>query len=329
MLEPYPWQQQPWRLLSDALKQQRLGQALLLHGDSGLGKTDFARAFSAYILCDASDQAVACGQCQSCQWMQAGSHPDFFPVTLQEKSKAIKVDQVRQLIQSLDKTSQRGGNQVALIESADTMNRASANALLKTLEEPLGQVIIILVADRLSALPATIVSRCQVMAFSPASEQEAVPWLKDQMRSEGDPSLMLKMADYAPLRALHYLDLGYCQVRDDLLRHLIRVQRGQIDPISPAKELIKKELPLLLMILMSMVADILRLQQGARLEWVVHTDRLAQMQSFAQMYDAVKLHTYFQSCQKALSMVKSGIHINPQLLLERLLIEYANIPVKS
>jgi DNA polymerase III subunit delta' len=328
MFKPYPWQEQPWRILTDELSQQRLAHALLLCGDSGLGKADFANAFSAYVLCDSKTQQAACGQCQSCRWLSAGSHPDFYPVTLQEKSKAIKVDQVRQLIQSLDKTSQRGGYQVVVIESADTMNRASANALLKTLEEPLGQVLIMLVADRPSALPATIISRCQSIAFSPASDAQAVAWLKDKITADVDPRLLLKMADYAPLRALHYADLNYCQIRDDLLRHLIRVQRRQLDPIGPAAELMKNELPLLLMILMSMVSDIVRLQQGVSVERIAHFDRLAQMQSLAKYYDGVKLHAYFQSCQKALSMVKSGIHINPQLLLERLLIEYAKLPKK-
>src|SRR5262249_44852637 len=194
MFNIYPWQQKLWQLLTNEVKQNRLAHALLLHGASGLGKRDFARAFSRYVLCECktttsavtqrdvnestSGSSVepifrekeanngsahpgtdllpsACGECKSCQWFQAGTHPYFFSVGLEEKSKAIKIDQLRELTHRLEKTSHRGHYQIAVIESADTMNRAAANALLKTLEEPSECVVILLVADRLKPLPAT------------------------------------------------------------------------------------------------------------------------------------------------------------------------------
>lgn len=324
MLKPYPWQQKPWHFLQSEKAQNRLAHALLLHGAKGLGKRDFAKAFAASILCDQDDD-VPCGVCQSCQWIAAGTHPDFFHVTLEEKSKAIKVDQLRELTQVLEKTSQRGGYQVALIESADTMNRAAANALLKTLEEPPGQVIIMLVADRLNTLPATIISRCQYIGFCAAQNDEASAWLQQQIAGEADASLLLKIAEYAPLRALEYLDLGYFELRDNLLRHLLRVQRNEIDPISPAADFLKSELSLLLTILMSMISDIVRLQHGVNADVLCHSDRMAQLQSLAETLDMIKMHEYFQACQKAMAAAESGTHVNPQLLLENLLIQYSSI----
>lgn len=321
MLNPYPWQQKPWQFLQSEISQDRLAHALLLHGVWGLGKRDFATAFSAHVLCDHKGSA-ACGQCQSCQWFQAGSHPDFFHVTLEEKSKAIKVDQLRALTQVLEKTSQRGGYQVALIESADTMNRAAANALLKTLEEPLGQVMIMLVADRLNTLPATIISRCQYVGFCAAPDDDTLRWLQQKVEGDVNPALLLKAADYAPLRALEYMELGYFELRDRLLRHLLRVQRNETDPISTAAEFLKQEISLLLTILMSMVSDIVRLQHGVKSDALCHSDRFAQLQTLAQAHDVIKLHEYFQSCQKALAAAESGIHVNPQLLLESLFIDY-------
>lgn len=322
MFNPYPWQQKPWQLLVSEVQQDRLAHALLLHGISGLGKRHFATAFSAYILCDQKQSLSACGECQSCQWFKAGSHPDFFHVGLEEKSKSIKVDQLRALKSSLEKTAQRGGYQVAVIESADTMNRASANALLKTLEEPPGNVVIMLVVDRLNTLPATIVSRCQYIGFCASPNEEAAAWLREKVEGDVDPNLLLRVADYAPLRAMEYMELGYFELRDRLLRHLLQVQRREADPISPAADLIKQELSLLLTILMSMVSDIVRLQHGVKPDVLSHSDRLTQLQLLAEVHDVIRLHEYFQSCQKALADAQSGIHLNPQLLLENLLIDY-------
>jgi len=322
MFNAYPWQKKPWQFLISEVQQNRLAYALLLHGVTGLGKRDFAAAFSAYILCDHRTSVSACGECQSCRWFKAGSHPDFFRVTLEEKSKAIKVDQLRELRQSLEKTSHRGGYQVALIESADTMNRAAANALLKTLEEPPGKIVILLVADRLNTLPATIISRCQYVSFYSSPNEDAVSWLQEKIDGDMDPRLLLKVADYAPLRALRYLELGYFELRDQLLRHLLSVQCDEINPIAPAAEFLKHELPLLLTILMSMISDVVRLQHGVKPDLLSHSDRLAQLQSLAQSHDIIKLHEYFQSCQKALAAAQSGIHINPQLVLENLFIDY-------
>lgn len=322
MFNPYPWQQKPWRFLISEIQQDRLVHALLLHGIAGLGKRDFATAFSAYILCDRRTNLSACGECQSCHWFKAGSHPDFFRVSLEEKSKSIKIDQLRELKSRLEKTAQRGGYQIALIESADTMNRAAANALLKTLEEPPGKVLILLVADRLNTLPPTIISRCQYIGFCASPNEEAAIWLQEKVGNDVDSRLLLKVAEYAPLRALEYVQLDYFTLRDQLLRHLLRVQRNEVDPIAPAADFLKQELSLLLTILMSIISDIVRLQHGVKSDVLSHSDRLAQLQSLAQSHDIIKLHEYFQSCQKALADAQSGVAINPQLLLENLLIDY-------
>lgn len=321
MFNPYPWQKKSWQLLVNQVRQDHLAHALLLHGVSGLGKRDFSRAFAAYVLCD-DKKETACGRCQSCRWFQAGSHPDFFRVALEEKSKSIKVDQLRVLTQALEKTSQRGGYQVAVIESADTMNRAAANALLKTLEEPVGSVLIMLVVDRLHALPATVVSRCQTVGFFAGLDSLVLDWLEQRVGAQSDSAFLLKLAEHAPLRALDYVERDYLGWRDQLLRHLLRVQCHEVDPISIVSEFLKQELTFILMILMSLVSDVLRLLHGIPLEKLVHSDRLAQLQSLANAQNIISWHEYFQSCQKTLASVQSGIHLNPQLLLENLLIQY-------
>src|SRR3990167_9344519 len=110
----YPWQQLQWQQLLSQHQQQRLPQALLLSGQSGLGKKEFALSVANLVLCEKNDTG-ACGHCRSCRLFQAGNHPDFLHVSPEENSKTVKIDQIRELTVSLNQTSQRKGYQVAMI----------------------------------------------------------------------------------------------------------------------------------------------------------------------------------------------------------------------
>ncbi len=324
----YPWQEKQWQLLLSQYRQQRLPQALLFQGIQGLGKADFAKAFSAYILCDNTpNYSEACGQCRSCELLRAGNHPDFYWLEPEEKSKSIKVEQLRDLIYRLGQTSQRTAYQVTVIHPAETMNRAAANALLKTLEEPFGDVLIILVCNRVNTLPATILSRCQRIAFFPSADDKTLEWLQQQLKTEVNPALLLKMAEYAPLQALALMDANYFELRDQVLRHLLRIQRKEIDPIAPVVDFLKKDLNLLLHAMMTIVMDMARLRHEVMTDRLVHTDRLAQLQSLSQQADVTELQNYFLACLRAQAALQSPIHINPQLLLENLFIEYSHVIV--
>src|SRR3990167_5981854 len=161
-------------------QQARFPHALLCLGPTGLGKVNFAKTLAMTLLCDI-EKPAACGQCRSCLLFQAGNHPDFYELSPEAKSKSIKIDQVRELIAALSQTSSRPRGQVALIHPAELMNRACSNALLKTLEEPSGSVVILLVANQFGALPATIVSRCQRLVFTPPPIEQATLWLQQQL----------------------------------------------------------------------------------------------------------------------------------------------------
>jgi len=167
-LSPYPWQRPLWQGLLDRLRDGRLPHALLLSGPAGMGKQEFASRFSRAILCDSpNEDGSACGQCRGCQLMQAGSHPDYLLVAPEEEGKAIGIDAVRELARFQALKSQYGRQRVIQLQPADALNPNSANALLKTLEEPAGDTILLLTTDRPMALLPTIRSRCQKIIFRP------------------------------------------------------------------------------------------------------------------------------------------------------------------
>lgn len=165
-------QQLQWQLMQTTFAQNRLSHAYLLSGISGIGKTDFAREFATFLLCNNNGSAggslrvKACGTCHHCHLMQANNHPDFMLIKPEEKSTVIKIDQIREMSLKVSQTAHAGGYQIVVISPADAMPVQAANALLKTLEEPNGKIIIFLIDDQKSVLPATIISRCQKIFFS-------------------------------------------------------------------------------------------------------------------------------------------------------------------
>jgi len=134
-MPPYPWQDFAWTSFVDKLKAGRLPHAILLRGDRGAGA--FAHAMAQYLFCQAPIETVACCKCKDCELYLAGSHPDFHITTTEEKSKQIKVDQVRQLTEFVSKTSQRERRKIVLITPAEAMNINAWNSAFSGLSIPL------------------------------------------------------------------------------------------------------------------------------------------------------------------------------------------------
>lgn len=197
---PYPWQLEQWSRICQSAADGRLHHATLISGQAGVGKRDFAVAMARLLLClEFPNQQQPCGQCARCQLMQAGTHPDFTVVDWLDKSSVISVDQIRHLSSQLHLTATYGPYRIAIINRADTMTAAACNSLLKTLEEPPGSCVLILLSERDAALPATIHSRCQRLLMPAPEQQAALEWLQQQEIAEA--GIALEFARGAPLLA--------------------------------------------------------------------------------------------------------------------------------
>lgn len=322
----YPWQQHHWNRLIAQYQQQRLPHALLLVGAEGLGKLQFAKHLAAHMLCQRVDVLdEACGTCSDCRLLETKAHPDFYDVTLLEKSKSIKVDQIRELNDKLSKTAMHAKRQIAIIHPANHMNRAAANALLKSLEEPVGDVLFILIASQTGHIPATILSRCQRLDFYATADDDTLGWLSSQVSDEFPARSLLKMAGYAPLKAVDLLAEEYPKLRDDLLRDLMHISLKGRNPISQADVYSKLDLLRLLTSWLSIVADCLRLQCAADLRFVVNEDRAEPLLKLANALPAYMLQQFVSELQSALAMLQGAVHVNVQMMLENLLIAWAGM----
>ncbi|MEI6413461.1 MAG: DNA polymerase III subunit delta' [Pseudomonadota bacterium] len=238
---PYPWQQAHWERLQAARHQGRLAHAYLLNGPVGVGKRDFAEALAQSFLCRVPESGGrGCRTCPDCRQVAAGSHPEFTRVVPDADSKSgeIRIDAIRDLLDGVALTILPGRLRVLILDPADRLNRAAANALLKTLEEPIPGVLWLLIATRMGGLPATVKSRCQRLSFTLPPQPLAQAWLATHLSDPSDLAAAgrwLALAGGAPLRALSLRDSDWPEQQVRCLEEFREVLAGHRDPVRVAE----------------------------------------------------------------------------------------------
>jgi len=221
-----PWLAEP---LAQALATAR-SHALLVQGPAGVGQFDLALLLAQAWLCESPVKQAACGHCASCHLFQSHTHPDFqllVPEALREQlgwgapegegatetkasktkpSREIKIDAVRAMLSFAQATSARGRAKVVVVYPAEALNTVAANALLKTLEEPAGQLRFVLASSAPEALLPTIRSRCQPLPLALPARAPALQWLAAQ--GVDAPEVLLDAAGGRPQEARDWFEAG-------------------------------------------------------------------------------------------------------------------------
>jgi DNA polymerase III subunit delta' len=242
---PPPWLATQTAALRRAFEAQRLPHALLIHEAPGSGGEWLASWLAQLVLCEHSAQAP-CGQCAGCRRVAARAHPDLSWLALEDESRQIRIEQVRALAQELALTSHGGGYKLGIISPADTMNRFAANALLKTLEEPPPNTLLVLVATQPSRLPATVLSRCQRLRVREPARTESVAWL-GAARGPGDWNAVLDTLGDAPFLALQTDLTEILAIAPDSRATLESLAADSADPVASAERWARSQLPLRLL----------------------------------------------------------------------------------
>ena len=179
----FPWLNASFIQLSNRIAAAKLHHALLIQGPAGLGKSSFALQLAQLLLCKQRQGHKVCGQCQSCLLNAASTHPDLHVV---ESDKQIGVDQIREAIKKLVSSAHMSGAKVLIIYHAHTMTESSANALLKTLEEPTANTFLLLTTDKPERILPTIKSRCEKLALPLPTLDSTLAWVKTQYNADID-----------------------------------------------------------------------------------------------------------------------------------------------
>lgn len=313
--------------LDRALKfMERDPQAVLIDGAAGIGKTELAVLLSAALLCEThGGRRPACRQCQACLWFEQGNHPDFRvlrPLVEEGSGKAegsfeIRIPQVREIAEFVTIGAHRAGRRVVLVDPADALNTISANALLKTLEEPTPGLTFLLVSSQPSRLPATIRSRCLRFTVRAPLRAEVVADL--QAKTGLTPTAIeaaLDAAGGSPREALFWLDPANRAVLDATLTQIASLPEA--DPMSVADRLGTTDIRLWSSVLRRWVHDLARRSAGA--EPRSFNDHLARLTELAGRTSLERLSAVSRQLDRQSAVLSRPL--NPRLFCETLLFDY-------
>ncbi len=318
-----PWQEAQWQQLITSARANRLGHAWLLSGMAGLGKLRFAQTFAQTLLCATGlAQGRPCGTCKPCHWMNTAAHPNF--KLLQADDKLIKIEQIRNLCNALTQTCPDGQYNITIIAPAEAMHPSAANALLKTLEEPVANSLLLLISHCPAQVPITIRSRCQQLQFKPAYQPAALNWLNQQLTEQQDAAMLLRLANGSPFAALQLgQDPKQLQQHSQLLQQLAAINLRQADPIQVAAQYLSLDLDRLLSYLLGFCIDLLRLSVGVTQAYLTNQHSHAQLQGMLKQINLFKLLHYSDKLCQLRKQVQGNL--NQQLLLEDLFCDWYNL----
>ena len=247
----------------------------------------------------------------------AGSHPDILTVVPEEPGKPIRIDDIRDLGERSVLTAEGDGYRVCLLNPADAMTHGAANALLKTLEEPVAQTLLLLVSAHPNRLPATIRSRCQRLRFDPPPARQAQAWLAEQGQAAAIE--LLGLAGGAPLRAVALADQGLGERLLGMAAELEALLGGRTDVVVLAAQWQDLPLATQLEYLMQWVTDLVRLKSHENPPILFHAGRSADLQSLGQRIDLRRMFLFLDELTTLRRQL--GNNPNAQLATERLLFE--------
>ena len=206
----------PITILKRALTNKTLAHGYLFSGEAGIGKRMTALALAAAVNCGNAGPDGGCGECPSCRKVASGGHPDVHLVA--PDGDEIKIDQVRQIQADLSLRPFEGEKKVLIVDGVESMNAASANAFLKTLEEPPGDALIVLVTSMPQSLLPTIRSRCQEIRFLPLPRRTlAQALVRRRGLAEGDAWFLAALSQGSMGRALEMDLAGEKAAREEIM----------------------------------------------------------------------------------------------------------------
>lgn len=320
-LAHYPWLASAWEPLIRTYEADRVAHALLLHGPAGIGKATLARHYAQRLLCSVPGPQ-ACGQCPSCLLYHSESHPDFHWLQPEAEGKPIKIDSVRKLIQDLHLTPQFSTYRTLIINQAEQLNTHAVNALLKSLEEPSDRTVWILVTERPSRLPATVLSRCQKASVKAPARSEMTQWLQKQAPA-ADANALLSAASGSPLRALGLLGSDIIARRQRRFEAFVGLFSHRHDPVEIAEQWHNDALAETLDWMLDWVGDLIRLKMTGSLARLSNPDFGPVFSTLVDRLDAPSLLEMRDHVQEARNAV--GGPSNRQLLIEILLIRWSHL----
>ena len=318
--------ERPIALLKAALSHERLAHAYLFHGEAGIGKSLTATRLAQALNCEQvfpPDDQDSCGRCRSCLQVAARTHPDYVVIEPDRESAMpqIKIEQVRDIEHQFIYRPLMGERKICVIDEADRLTIGAANALLKTLEEPPGHGLFILISSRPQALPVTIRSRCQSLRFTPPAQTQVEAALI--LTREIPPADARFLALFAEGRIGEALTTDLADLRARQRECLDLVAPATLKSVtailSAAEHFAKADRGVeILSWLSRWIRDLVLVHVGGDRGYLLHLDQFDRLHDYAQQADVGMLLDLLKEIER--TEQQAPRHLNLHMALETCLL---------
>jgi DNA polymerase-3 subunit delta' len=313
------WLAADWHKLKQLVASDRLPHAMLWIAPEGIGVDNLADSFLALLMCHQPTREGHCGVCTSCQLFSAGSHPDYHHITIEPKKRDISIEQIRTLIEQLNERPHQNGRRVVFLEPAHAMNRSTANAFLKTLEEPGDDTLLLLLSSRLDAISATIRSRCQIRHLHGPDEDRTIDYIMEHHPDQ--PAIArqaARLSQNQPLLALSLINNGALEARQNFFAYLASMLNNQMDPLAYAvKHKTAEEVIQVVDWLYELLLDTEKMQAGVAMEQLLNRDQQPLLEQLSAKPPAQR-QQWQESLLEIKRTMRNATNVNPQLSMETL-----------
>jgi DNA polymerase-3 subunit delta' len=305
------------KVLQTAMARDRIPHAYLFYGAEGVGKKTVAEVFAKALNCKSGQDSLdACDVCPSCLKIDHGNHPDV--IMIRAQGQFIRIQEIRELQEQMKFSPFEGGKRIFIIGDADKMNIASANAILKTLEEPSASNILILITSRPHQLPATVLSRCQQVRFNPLRRETIVSFLESKLSLDSKSARSIALSSCGSIgKARAMNDESYLTIRATILDIIARIKTK--DPLKMLSALNdfgqeRKDIMERLGILMTGYRDALVYKETGDRDNLINQDHIDIIKSVAESGSGRDILNCIRAVDRASHTINQNA--NKQLTLE-------------
>ena len=305
--------------LTCALETGRLPHALLFTGPKGVGRFRTAVVVAQVLNCLGGAKGDCCDRCLACTKIARGVHPDVHIVA--PEGTSLKIDQIRGLTQEATRTPYEGRRKTFILDQAQTMTEQAQNAVLKTLEEPPGATVLILIAPDTSALLSTIASRCSQIRFAPLPASAIATRLQEGGCDEREAHVLAGLAGGSLGRAQELQSVPLQEIHH-LVEQAFALPPGRILPVLELTDRVvrqKETLPLFLEVLLAWCRDLTVSKLTDRDVLLVYRDREVTLRQQSERLGSAQLLAMYQMVKQTLDGL--GRYANPRLSLEVMLLK--------
>lgn len=317
-------------ILRRSVLADRLHHAYLFAGPEGVGKRRAADALTALVLCTDrrgdAETLDSCGHCIACRKLEAGSHPDR--VVVEPDGRFIKIAQIRDVHSQTRFRPFEGERRVVVIDRAETIREEAANALLKTLEEPRGDTMFILVTANPQRLLTTIRSRCQTVRFGGLDPTDVAAILVDSGETAEASAVAGRLSGGSVGGASHVLASSVYAERSALVAKLCGLSSfSSSEILGLAEELGRSDVARdALAIARTLYRDVALLAAGASDDRLIHVDLADVLRTLRERHSLADLAGSVDRLNEAEAMLDGNV--NPRMAMETLLLTLADCPTR-